>query len=150
MIKIDTIDRKILEVLTKDARISVPKLSKKINVNSSVCYSRINRLIRRNLIKKFTIIVDEEMLGYPIKALIGLNVDVRHRETIIECINNLPETRMIQEVTGRSDFIIEVRVKSLDHLHQIVTGSIGQIEGVIRTETLIEMKTVLKDPSFNE
>jgi len=148
--KIDEIDRKILESLIKDASISVPRLSKNINVNPSVCYSRIKRLMRRNLIKKFTIIVDEEVLGYPMKALVGLNTDIRQRENILNKIKELPETRVIQEVTGRFDIMMEIRAESLDHLHKVVTGSIGQTEGIVRTETLIELKTILKDPSFNK
>lgn len=149
MMKIDEIDRKILESLIKDASISIPMLSKNIKVNPSVCYSRIKRLTRRNLIKKFTIIVDEEILGYPLKALVGLNTNIRQRENILLKIKDLPETRVIQEVTGRFDIIMEIRAQSLDHLHKVVTGSIGQIEGVTRTETLVEMKTILKDPSFD-
>ncbi|HJN57490.1 MAG TPA: Lrp/AsnC family transcriptional regulator [Nitrososphaerales archaeon] len=146
--KIDEIDRKILESLVKDASISIPKLSKKIKENPSVCYSRIKRLVRRNLIKKFTIVVNEENLGYPMKAIVGLNTDIKLRENILGKIKNLPETRVIQEVTGRFDIMMEIRARSLDDLHKIVTGSIGQIEGVVRTETLIELKTVVQDPSF--
>jgi len=150
MMKIDEIDRKILESLVKDASISVPKLSKKIKVNPSVCYSRIKRLIRRNFIKKFTIVVNEEILGYTMKALVGLNTDIKHRENILSKIKDLPETRVIQEVTGRFDIMMEIMARSLDDLHKIVTGSIGQIEGVVRTETLIEMKKIVKDPSFEQ
>ena len=147
--KIDEIDRKILESLVKDANISVPKLSEKIKVNSSVCYSRIKRLLRRNLIKKFTVVVNEELLGYPMKAIVGLNTDIKLRENILAKIKNLPETRVIQEVTGRFDIMMEIRARSLDDLHKIVTGSIGQIEGVVRTETLIELKKIVQDPSFD-
>ena len=147
--KIDEIDRKILESLVKDANISVPKLSEKIKVNSSVCYSRIKRLLRRNLIKKFTVVVNEELLGYPMKAIVGLNTDIKLRGNILAKIKNLPETRVIQEVTGRFDIMMEIRARSLDDLHKIVTGSIGQIEGVVRTETLIELKTIVQDPSFD-
>ena len=150
MIKIDEIDRKILESLTKDASTPIPKLSKKINVNSSVCYSRIKRLMRRNLIKKFTVVVNEEILGYPMKALIGLNTDTKHRENILRKIKNLPETRVIHEVTGRFDIMMEIRARSLDDLHKIVTSNIGQIDGIIRTESFIAMKTVFQYPSFVE
>jgi|TARA_B100001971_G_scaffold211652_1_gene239850 Lrp/AsnC family transcriptional regulator for asnA, asnC and gidA len=150
MVKIDDIDRKILESLVKDASISVPKLSEKINVNPSVCYSRIKRLIRRNLIKKFTVVVNEESLGYTMKALVGLNTDIKHRNNILVEIKMLPETRLIQEVTGRFDIIIEIMAQSLDDLHKSITGNIGQIEGVVRTETFIEMKTISLDPSFTE
>ncbi|MCP8313696.1 MAG: winged helix-turn-helix transcriptional regulator, partial [archaeon] len=57
--KIDEMDMKILAELVKNANLSVPKLSKKINVNPSVVYSRIKRLAKRNIIKNFTIVVNE-------------------------------------------------------------------------------------------
>ena len=150
MVKIDEIDRKILTALINDASISVPKLSKKINVNASVCYSRIKRLVRRNLIKKFTIEVNEELLGYYIRAMIGLNTDIKKRENILSVITTLPETRVIQEVTGRFDIMMVIKARSLDDLHRIVTGKIGQTDGIVRTEIFIEMKTIRKDPIFQE
>ena len=67
--KIDDTDMKILKELVADASLSVPKLSKKINVNPSVVYSRIKRLIKRGLIKKFTVIVNEQLLGYNVCLL---------------------------------------------------------------------------------
>ena len=48
-------------------------LSKKLNINSSVLYSRIKRLMKRELIKKFTVIINEFQLGINIKATIGIN-----------------------------------------------------------------------------
>ena len=60
---------RILSELAADANISVPRISKKINVNSSVVYSRIKRLIKRKLIERFTIVVNERELGYTVKAL---------------------------------------------------------------------------------
>ncbi|MFQ6134478.1 MAG: Lrp/AsnC family transcriptional regulator [Nitrososphaerales archaeon] len=150
MVKIDEIDRKILTALISDAGISVPKLSKKIDVNPSVCYSRIKRLIRRNLIKRFTIEVNEELLGYHVTALIGLNTDIKMRENILDKITKLTETREIQEVTGRFDIMMVIKARSLDDLHEIVTGKIGKIDGVVRTETFLEMKPIRKDPTFEE
>jgi len=58
--KIDDLDLKILSELSNDAAVSVPKLSKKININASVVYSRIKRLVRKGFIKKFTIIINDE------------------------------------------------------------------------------------------
>jgi len=150
LIKIDDIDKKLLTALVDDASISVPKLSKKINVNSSVCYSRIKRLVRRNLIRKFTVDVNENLLGYHINAMIGLNTDIKQRDNILEKINDIPETREIQEVTGRFDIMMGIRAKSLDDLHEVVTGNIGKIDGVVHTETFVEMKSVKKDPDFEK
>ena len=62
MAKIDDIDRKILSELMEDGAISIPKLSKNINANSSVVYSRIKRLLKRKLIERYTIQVNEKEL----------------------------------------------------------------------------------------
>ena len=73
--KIDDLDLKILSELSNDAAVSVPKLSKKININASVVYSRIKRLVRRGFIKKFTIVINDEALGFSVKALTGINME---------------------------------------------------------------------------
>jgi len=138
--KIDETDMKILEELIKDASLSVPKMSKKIKVNSSVLYSRIKRLTRRNLIKRFTVEVNEELLGYNVGALVGANVDARIREKTIEELMKFDDVRDISEVTGRYDIVMRIKAKSLDELHGTVTNKIGQVEGIIRTETFVEMR----------
>ncbi|MCL4436643.1 MAG: Lrp/AsnC family transcriptional regulator [Thaumarchaeota archaeon] len=146
--KVDEIDAKLLTALTEDASISVPKLSKKIKVNPSVCYSRIKRLVRRGLIKKFTIVANEELLGHNVTALVGLNIDVKKREDILESIASLAEIREIEEVTGRFDIMVTVKARELDDLHNIVTKKIGNIDGIIRSETFIELKAQQKAPAF--
>jgi Lrp/AsnC family transcriptional regulator for asnA, asnC and gidA len=150
MVKIDEIDIKILTALTDDASISVPKLSKKIDVNASVLYSRIKRLVRRNLIKKFTIEVNEDILGCHVSALVGLDTDKKKRKNVLDNISNLKEIRESQEVTGRFDIMVTIKARSLDDLHEIVTGKIGKIDGVVRTETFIELKTIQQEPIFEQ
>ncbi|MEM1941238.1 MAG: Lrp/AsnC family transcriptional regulator [Candidatus Nitrosocaldus sp.] len=150
MPKIDELDMKILSELTRDASISVPRLSKKINVNASVVYSRIKRLIKIGLIKKYTIIVNEEMLGYNVKAVTGINMDSKMRDSIISGLMKIPEVREIAEVTGRFDILVTLTAKTLDEIHHIVSDRIGRLEGVQRTETFIEMKRTIKEPTFSE
>ena len=60
------------------------RLSKKINVNASVVYSRIKRLARRGLIKKFTIMINDEALGFNVKALTGVNMDSKMRDNVLK------------------------------------------------------------------
>jgi len=71
----DELDMKLLFELTKDGNISVPTLSKKLGINASVLYSRIKRLVRKKVIKKFTIEIDDFLLGVGIKASVGINRD---------------------------------------------------------------------------
>ena len=84
MARIDDLDLLILSELSNDASMSIPRLSKKINVNASVVYSRIKRMVRKKLIERFTIVVNDQELGYGVKALVGINIDTKMRDHIIE------------------------------------------------------------------
>jgi len=139
---------RILSELTKDASISVPQLSKKLNINASVLYSRIKRLAKRNLIQKFTIIVNERMLGVNIKATVGINRDPKLKEPIHSELLNIPEVRSLSEVTGRFDIIVTLNTRTLEELHNVVIELIGKVEGIQNTETFVEMQRSEKDAVY--
>jgi len=146
--RFDELDMKILSELTRDASISVPQLSKKLNVNASVLYSRIKRLTKRSLIEKFTVIVNERLLGINVNATVGLNRDPKLKETIHSELLKIKEVRAISEVTGRFDMVISVSAGTLEELHGIVIGRIGKIEGIQNTETFVEMQRTDKEPAY--
>jgi len=139
--KVDDLDLTILSELSADASISVPKLSEKIKVNPSVVYSRIKRLVKKKLIQRFTIVVNDQELGYQVKALAGINMDSKKRDTIIDELFKIKGIREIAEVTGRFDILVTLYAHSLDEMHQIVSDKIGKIDGIISSESFIEMKT---------
>lgn len=141
MAKIDEIDLKILSELSNNSAISIPKLSKKMAVNPSVIYSRIKRLKKRRLIERFTIEVNDYELGYKIKALVGIKMDSKRRDNVIERLFEIDGVREIAEVTGRFDILVTVYSRKLGSMHEIVSEQIGKIDGVISSESFIEMKT---------
>ncbi len=143
--RIDDLDLKILSELSKDASISVPRLSKKININSSVVYSRIKRLVKRGLIKKFTIVINDEALGFNVKALTGITMDSKLRDNVLGELFKIPEVREVAEVTGRFDVLVTMTARSLDEMHQIISEKVGRIEGVQKTETFIEMRKTSRE-----
>jgi Lrp/AsnC family transcriptional regulator for asnA, asnC and gidA len=146
--KIDDLDLTILSELSEDAAISVPKLSKKIKVNPSVVYSRIKRLIKRKLIERFTIVVNDHELGYGVKALTGINMDSKQRDNVIDELFKISGVREIAEVTGRFDILVTMYAKSLDEMHRIISDKIGRIDGVLSSESFIEMKTRTKSMPY--
>jgi Lrp/AsnC family transcriptional regulator for asnA, asnC and gidA len=146
--RFDELDMRILSELTKDASISVPHLSKKLNVNASVLYSRIKRLEKRSLIKKFTVIVNEGILGINVKATVGINRDPKLKEPIHSELLKVTEIRSLSEVTGRFDMIVSVSARTLEELHNVVIERIGKIEGIQNSETFVEMQRTEKDPIY--
>ena len=145
MDRIDDLDLKILSELSQDASISVPKLSRKVNINASVVYSRIKRLIKRGLIKKFTVIINDEALGLNVKALTGINMDSKLRDNVLNELFKIPEVREVSEVTGRFDVLVAMNARSLDEMHQLISEKVGRIEGVQKTETFIEMRKTARE-----
>jgi len=148
MAKIDDLDLKILSELSNDASVSIPKLSEKINENSSVVYSRINRLVKKKLIERFTIDVNNKELGYTVKSLTGINMDSKQRSVVIEELFKIPGVREVSEVTGRFDILVTMYAKNLGEMHQLISEKIGKITGIIGSESFIEMKTRTKQMPY--
>jgi len=139
---------KLLQELTKDSSISVPNLSKKLGINASVLYSRINRLVKKKLIKRFTVEIDDVLLGIGVKALVGVNRDPKLKDSIHKQLMETSEVVSISEVTGRFDMIVRVSAGNLESLHTVVIEKIGKIDGIQNTETFVELQKTDKDPNY--
>ena len=146
--RFDNLDMKLLFELSKDGNISVPTLSKKLGVNASVLYSRIKRLVRKKLIKKFTIEINDSLLGIGVKASVGINRDPKFKTQTYKKLLEIIEVVSIIEVTGRFDIMIQVYAQDLEELHTIVIEKIGKIEGIQNTETFVELQKTTKDPVY--
>ena len=148
MAKVDKIDQKILSELTNDSSISIPRLSEKINVNSSVVYSRIKRLVKKKLIERFTIEINNKELGFGVKSITGINMDSKQRDNVIQELFKITGVREVSEVTGRFDILVTMYAENLSEMYRIVSDNIGKIQGVIGSESFIEMKTRTKQMPY--
>jgi len=148
MQRIDELDLKLLSELKKDGSISVPILSKKLEINASVLYSRIKRLLKKKMIKKFTIEIDESKLGFQVRASVGINRDPKFKQLIHEKLMETQEVYHICEVTGRFDIIVGILSEDLEQLHSVIIEKIGKIEGIQNTETFVELEKTDKEPVY--
>ena len=144
----DKTDQKILSELSKDSSISIPKLAEKINVNSSVVYSRIKRLMKKKLIERFTIEINNKELGYGVKSLTGINMDSKQRDNVIQELFKIPSVSEVSEVTGRFDILVTMYAENLGQMYRIISDNIGKIQGIIGSESFIEMKTRTKQMPY--
>ncbi len=142
MNKLDEFDLKILYELVNNAAISVPAMSRKIGANTSVIYSRIKRLLKLGVIKKYTIVIDESKLGININAIVGINRDPKEKQLVYEEIKKIPQVTSISEVSGRFDMLVNIGVRNLEELHDVVINKIGRIDGILNTETFVELYNV--------
>lgn len=142
-------DMELLYELTQDGAASIPALSKKMNVNASVLYSRIKRMKEKKLIKRFTIDVDESMLGINVRATVGINRNPDNKDAVHNSLLKIREVSSIVEVTGRFDILVNIHTTSLDDLHTVAIDKIGKIAGVQNTETFVELQMKSKSRVYS-
>ena len=104
--------------------------------------------MRKKLIKKFTIEIDDSLLGIGVKASVGINRDPKFKTQIQKKLLDVTEVVSISEITGRFDVMIQVYAQDLEHLHTVVIEKIGKIVGIQNTETFVELQKTSKEPVY--
>ena len=104
--------------------------------------------MRKKVIKKFTIEIEDSLLGIGVKASVGINRDPKFKIQIHKELLEIAEVVSIIEVTGRFDIMIRVYAKDLEDLHTVVIEKIGKIDGIQNTETFVELQKTDKEPTY--
>lgn len=138
---LDDMDRRIIAELAADSSVSVPKMSKRVGVSANAVYARIEKLRRAGIIRRYSIVVDGKHLGYGVKAMLGVNMDIKLRPGIVEALMGIPEVAEVAEVTGRFDMLVTIYARSLEDMHRVVYGRIGRIRGILSSESFLQMKS---------
>ena len=148
MAGLDETDMRIFSALYSNASPSVPRHSRHLGVKQSVAYSRISRLQRRGVIEKFTVQINEDLLCLKGRVVAGINVDPKEREYVLSKLEKIEEVRLIREVTGRFDVLVDLRGDSLEDLSKTISGTIGNLNGVIHVEVFTEISRHDTLPKF--
>jgi len=127
----DEIDIKILEILMENARTPFVEIAKKLKVSEATIRKRVKSLEKRGVIKKYTIIVDPEKVGYRTIAIVGVDADPTNFLEVARKITELKEARYVATSTSTGDHMImtEIWARDTKHLSQIIE-KIGSINGV--------------------
>ena len=104
--------------------------------------------MKKKLIERFTIEVNNKELGYGVKSLTVINMDSKKRDNIIQELFKIPGVREVSEVTGRFDILVTMYAENLNQMYSIVSDNIGKIDGIIGSESFIEMKTRTKQMPY--
>ena len=104
--------------------------------------------MKKKLIERFTIEINNKELGYGVKSLTGINMDSKQRDNIIKELLKIPGVREVAEVTGRFDILVTMYAENLNEMYRIVSDNIGKIQGIIGSESFIEMKTRTKQMPY--
>lgn len=129
LVKLDETDLKILKELQKDGRMNYAEISRRTGIPSSTVYDKITRLVDRRVIKKFTVILDRERVGFAVSALVGVETGAELYGNVAKKLCQLPELIRVYGTTAEFDLMAKIRTTSLKRLNEIV-NRIREIKGV--------------------
>ncbi len=136
---LDEVDKKILAILQRNSRTPLREISKEVGLAESTVYERIKKLKERGIIKKFTVILDPESLGFEILAFILIKSKAGMYSHVATELKQYPQIVEIYETTGDYDMLVKIRTGGSDELNEFL-DRIGEIDGVVATHTMVVLK----------
>lgn len=134
--QIDQLDKKILSLISENARIPFLEVARECNVSGAAIHQRVQKLINIGIIKGSQFIVDTYKIGYQTCAYIGVYIkDLSKFNDVIEKIKEIPEIVECHYTTGKYAILLKVYAKDNKHLLSIILDRISTIPGVENTET---------------
>ncbi len=140
MEKIDDLDRKILGIITKNARIPFKDVAEECGVSRAAVHQRVQRLFDLGVITGSGYNVSPKMLGFQICAYIGITLERGSMyNNVIAELEKIPEVIESQYTLGAYTMLIKLYARNDEHLMSLLNGKIQEIPGVASTETLTSL-----------
>lgn len=140
MDRIDNLDRKILKIVMRNARIPSKDVAVECGVSRAAIHQRIQRMIDLNVITGSGYNVNPKYLGFTTCTYIGVRLErgSLYRKVVPE-FEKIPEVTECHFTTGPYTMLIKLFARDNEHLMELLNGKIQNIPGVVGTETLISL-----------
>ena len=138
---LDYVNCRILDVLSKNSSLPFVELAKQIGISDATIHTRVKKLLALGIIKKFTIIVDNNLLGYDHLAFINIKIENGRTEETTKNLMEIDEILEIHEIYNKFDLMIKIRSKDLDDLRNIIVNGILSIKYIKETELITVLRT---------
>jgi len=137
----DAIDKKLVAILRSDARASISKLAKLLQVSRGTVQNRLDRLISSGAILGFTIRAHDELETNVIKAVMLIEVVGKSTTHVINKLRGMPQLEKMHTTNGSWDLVAEIRASNLQEF-DLVLRDVRTIDGVLNSETSILLSSV--------
>jgi Lrp/AsnC family leucine-responsive transcriptional regulator len=117
---LDAINRRLLDELQADARLTIAELSRRINLSPPAVAERLQRLERAGVITGYRAEVDPKAIGFPIGVIVRIRPSTRQLHRIPELARDVPEVVECHRITGDDCFFMRLQLRSLDDLEGIL------------------------------
>lgn len=150
--RLDRYDRRILEELQRDGRLTNLELAERIGLSPSPCLRRVRALEEAGVIAGYRALLDARKLGLSLVALLSISMDRHTPERFARfdaIVADLPEVLECLLITGReADYQLKVVVRDMDAYQELLLNKITRIEGVSGVQSSFVLRRVVERTSL--
>lgn len=144
-VHIDDLDRKILKLITANARIPFLEVARECGVSGAAIHQRVQRLVAVGVIIGSEFLVSPQKLGYHTTAYMGIHLEkVSYDKKVLKQLREIQEVVECHHTTGQYAIFIKIQTKTNKHLMKIIDTDLQAIDGIARTETFISLEEDFK------
>ena len=136
-VALDAVDRRIIDALRGDGRLSMRSLAEQLHVSRAGIYSRVERLQRTGVIAGYTAVIDPQRYGLAISAYVLVRIRQNSWKSVRERIGRITEVDHAALVSGENDLILRVRTTDATSLRDLVLSTLQAMPEVQSTHTLL-------------
>lgn len=140
---LDSLDKRILSLLTKDARLPYLEVARKCNVSGAAIHQRIQKMTEAGVICGSQVNLSYKKMRYLTCAFIGIQVNLTATSThdeVFEKISQIPEIVECHHITGSYSLLLKIMARNNEHLKKIIVERIQSVPEIVATETFISLE----------
>src|SRR5205823_4240959 len=141
---LDRIDRRILDELQGDARVSNQELAKRVGLSPAPCWRRLRRLEEEGFINGYATVLNGSAVGLPILAYTLVSLENHHPETIREfdqLVKDRPEILECHSMSGPNDYLLRIVAASMEAYEHFLSTQLLQLGAVRSVNTSFVLRT---------
>lgn len=143
--KIDALDKKILSILSKNARMPFKDVAAECGVSRAAIHQRVQRLIEIGVILGSSFNINPKSLGYSTCTYVGITLERGNMyRKVAEQIADIPEIVECHYTTGSYTMLVKLYARDNEQLMELLNDKLQNIQGVVSTETLISLEQSIK------
>lgn len=138
--KIDEIDKKILNLLTENGRMSYVDIGKELNLSRVSVRERVNQLINSGVIEKFSVVINSEYVGKNVSGFFEVDCEPTYLVEVAKNLASNPNVASCYQMTGPSTLHMHVLVDNFAALESFINNELYALEGITRVESHILLR----------
>ncbi|MCI0752035.1 MAG: Lrp/AsnC family transcriptional regulator [Flammeovirgaceae bacterium] len=143
-IKLDSTDRKILELLQKNSNITNAQLAKEIGLSPAPTLERVNKLEQSGVIKSYHAKIDPSTVGLGVSTFVMASLKGHNKDNInkfIQAISNIEEITECHHITGAGDFVLKIVCADIAAYQQLMLEKVSNIDVVDGLQSMVILST---------